>query len=47
MGEAKFLQHYRLKMTDRFGAALKAINDEGKKDGSIQSRKRKKSRQQA
>ncbi|KAF8338213.1 uncharacterized protein EI90DRAFT_3118638 [Cantharellus anzutake] len=43
MGEAKFLRHYGLKMTDNFGTALKAITEEGKRDGFIQSRNGKKS----
>ena len=42
MGEAKFLEHYRLKMANNFGMALKALTEEGKKDGPIQSCKAKK-----
>ncbi len=43
LGEAKFLQKYKLKMNDSFGTALKAIEEEGKKDGTIQCCQSKKS----
>ncbi|KAF8320158.1 uncharacterized protein EI90DRAFT_3292931 [Cantharellus anzutake] len=38
MGEAEFLKHYGLKMSDNFSTALEKIGVEGKRDGTIKSR---------
>jgi hypothetical protein len=43
MGEAEFLEHYGLKMSDNFGTALEKIGVEGKRDGTIKSRKSRRS----
>jgi len=43
MGEAEFLKHYGLKMSGNFGTAPKKIGREGKRDGTIKSRKSRKS----